>query len=208
MASGPVGGRLCLGLIEMTARIALLGWGSLLWEGGNTFDGWHERWQCDGPSLKIEFSRISCSRGGALTLVIDPDNGVPLEVAWCVSRRQTIGKAIEDLRKREQTPVQNIGRFAVTGEIGCRDMESRDSISAWATERELDGVVWTDLRSNFAKEMGEPFSIDAAKRYLKSLEGESRTKAVEYFQRAPSFVQTPLRNAFSPEIGALAPSKA
>lgn len=191
----------------MTVRIALLGWGSLLWEGGNTFDDWHEHWQCDGPPLRIEFSRVSSSRGGALTLVIDPENGVPIRVAWCLSRRQIIGEAIEDLHKREQTPVHNIGRFAVTGETNCHDIESLDSISAWATERELDGVVWTDLRSNFAKKVGEPFSVDVAMRYLKSLEGESRTKAVEYFQRAPSFVQTPLRNAFNSEIGELAPRK-
>lgn len=191
----------------MTVRIALLGWGSLLWEGGNTFDDWHEPWQCDGPSLRIEFSRISSSRKGALTLVIDPENGVPVRVAWCLSRRRTINEAIEDLRKREHTTVQNIGRFAVTGETDCRDMGSLDSINSWATERELDGVVWTNLRSNFAKKVGEPFSVDAAIRYLKSLEGESRTRAAEYLMRAPSFVQTPVRNAFNSETGELARSK-
>ena len=184
----------------MARQVALLGWGSLLWEGGSVFDSWHEPWQCDGPPLRIEFSRVSSkSRGGALTLVIDPKNGVPARVAWCLSRRQTIGEAIEDLRKREQTAVRNIGRFAVTGEMGCCDAESLDSIGAWARERTLDGVVWTDLRSNFARKTGESFSVGAAMRYLKSLKGESRTRAVEYFQRAPSFVQTPLRKAFNSE---------
>ena len=191
----------------MTVRIALLGWGSLLWEGGNTFDDWHEPWQCDGPSLRIEFSRVSTSRGGALTLVIDPENGVPVRVAWCLSRRQTIGEAIEDLRKREQTKTQHVGRIAADGQAQCHDGESHQAIHTWAAERELAGVVWTDLRSNFATKRREPFSIDAAMRYLKSLEGESRMKAVEYFQQAPSFVQTPLRDAFNSEMGALAQSK-
>ena len=181
----------------MTARIALLGWGSLLWEGGEAFDDWHEPWQCDGgPSLKIEFSRVSSSRGGALTLVIDPENGTAFSVAWCLSRRKSIGEAVNDLRKREQTTEPNIGRFGVTGERGCRDTDSLNSIGTWAIERELDGVVWTDLRSNFAENLGEPFSVDSALRYLNSLEGESRMKAVEYFRRAPSFVQTPLQQAF------------
>lgn len=190
-----------------TVRIALLGWGSLLWEGGNTFDEWHEPWQCDGPSLRIEFSRVSCSRGGALTLVIDPENGVPVHVAWCLSRRQTIGDAIEDLHKREQTPVRNIGQLSVTGDTDHHDSDVLNSICAWAKEQELDGVVWTNLRSNFATKRLEPFSIDAAMRYLKSLEGDSRIKAVEYFRRAPSFVQTPLRGAFNSEMDGLSQSK-
>lgn len=207
MASGPAWGRLGRGSIEMTVRIALLGWGSLLWEGGNTFDDRHEPWQCDGPSLRIEFSRVSSSRGGALTLVIDPENGVPVRVAWCLSRRQTIGEAIEDLRKREKTSVQNIGRLPITGDTDHRDSDTLNSICTWAKEHELDGAVWTDLQSNFATKRREPFSIDAAMRYLKSLEGESRTKAVEYFQRAPSFVQTPLRDAFNSEMDGLSQSK-
>lgn len=181
----------------MTARIALLGWGSLLWEGGKTFDDWHEPWQCDGgPLLKIEFSRVSSSRGGALTLVIDPENGTAFSVAWCLSRRELVGEAIDDLCKREQTTERNIGRFGVAGEMGCHDTDSLNSIGTWAVERELEGVVWTDLRSNFAEKMGVPFSVDSALRYLNSLKGDSRKKAVEYFQRAPSFVQTPLRQAF------------
>jgi hypothetical protein len=194
------------GLADMTAGIALLGWGSLLWEGANTFDDWHEPWQCDGPCLTIEFTRVSCSRAGALTLVIDPDNGVPIEVAWCLSRRQTVGEAIEDLRKREQTTRKHIGRIVADGQVQCHDGESRQVILTWVEKRGLAGVVWTDLRSNFRTKRGEPFSIDAAMRYVKCLEGESRTKAFEYFQRAPSFVRTPLRNTFDKEICEIAPS--
>jgi hypothetical protein len=191
----------------MTIRIALLGWGSLLWEGGNTFDYWHDAWQCDGPSLRIEFSRVSCSRGGALTLVIDPENGIPIRVAWCLSRRQSINEAIEDLRKREQTKVRNIGRITADGHAQCHHAESVNAIRTWAAERGLDGIVWTDLRGNFAKKVEGSFSVDAAMRYLTSLKGESRKKAVEYFRRTPSFVQTPLRDAFNSKIGATVPSK-
>src|SRR5256885_15588809 len=61
----------------MQPKIAILGWGSLLWEGGADFDRHHEDWQFDGPTLRLEFSRMSPSRLGALTLVIDPLHGSP-----------------------------------------------------------------------------------------------------------------------------------
>ena len=79
-------------------RIGILGWGSLLWEGGREFDDWHGPWQYDGPNLKIEFSRVSERRLGALTLVIDAEYGSPTTVAWCLSKRETLEDAICDLR--------------------------------------------------------------------------------------------------------------
>lgn len=184
----------------MTIRIALLGWGSLLWEHHGTFDGWHEPWQRTGPSLPIEFSRVSRSRKGALTLVIDPEHGVLVRVAWCLSRRPSIDEAISDLREREQTTVQNIGWLSVNGTTSQNDPDIQNSIHAWARERYLNGVVWTNLQSNFAEKTGKPFSVGAAMLYLKSLDGASKIKAIEYFKRAPSFIQTPLRIAFNSEI--------
>lgn len=188
----------------MASRIAILGWGSLLWEDGNTFDDWHEPWQHDGPFIRIEFSRISSSRGGALTLVIDPENGVPVPVAWCLSRRQNIREAVEDLREREKTTPKHIGTILTHEPIQCRDGETGQIILSWATERELAGVVWTDLPSNFSMLTGEPFSVTAAMRYLKSLSSEPKIKAIEYFQRAPSFVQTPTRDAFARQSDTIA----
>jgi len=40
-------------------EIAILGWGSLLWDQCTEFDSQHDSWNYDGPELKIEFSRIS-----------------------------------------------------------------------------------------------------------------------------------------------------
>jgi len=68
-------------------RIAILGWGSLLWEGGPEFDSWHGPWQYDGPTLKLEFSRVSKKRLRALTLVIDSEHGTETAVAWCLAKR-------------------------------------------------------------------------------------------------------------------------
>jgi hypothetical protein len=54
----------------MPPKIAILGWGSLLWEGGAEFDRWHDEWRLDGPVLRLELSRVSSRRLDALTLVI------------------------------------------------------------------------------------------------------------------------------------------
>jgi hypothetical protein len=51
--------------------IGILGWGSLLREGGLDFDRWHGPWEYDGPTLKLEFSRVSENCLKALTLVIE-----------------------------------------------------------------------------------------------------------------------------------------
>jgi len=71
----------------MSSEIAILGWGSLLWDPCEEFDRWHDKWRYDGPILKLEFSRISTKRGEALTLIVDSKDGVENTVAWCLSTR-------------------------------------------------------------------------------------------------------------------------
>ena len=58
------------------------------------------------------------------------------------------------------------------------------------------GMLWTNLQNNFDSKAGEPFSIDAALRYLSSLDSNAKMKAIAYLPQAPAFVQTPLRLAF------------
>ena len=180
---------------NMMTHVALLGWGSLLWDRNDAFDCWHNSWQEDGPILKIEFSRISSSRKGALTLVVDPENGASIRVSWCLSRRLTVDEAVDDLRRREKTSVQNVGRIGGGTAPRCRDRETLQAIESWAAQRALGGVVWSDLRSNFAMERHENYSVDAGIRYFPSLKGLSRAQAIDYIKRAPAFVRTPFRVA-------------
>jgi len=181
--------------------IAILGWGSLLWEGGREFDDWHDQWQQDGPTLKIEFSRVSTRRMGALTLVIDDEHGSLTTVAWCRSKRRSIDDAICDLRCREDTTVANIGRVIV--EKNATQSHNppvvADPIVTWAREKNLDAVIWTALKSNFAKRAGQPFSLDAVIAYVKTLSSSGKVKAAEYVWQAPDFVQTPVRIALQQE---------
>ncbi|MCA9469111.1 MAG: hypothetical protein KC643_27210 [Nitrospira sp.] len=177
----------------MTHKTAILGWGSLLWEGGEEFDRWRGDWSYDGPRLPIEFSRISSSREGALTLVVDAKNGVLTTVAWCVSKRKEPADAVADLRCREGCGIRYIARL--DGAAFEDAQGSGKVIAEWAKARDLDSVVWTALESNFETKAKESFSVDSAIRYLQALPRLGKARAAEYVGRAPEFVQTPLRAA-------------
>ena len=183
----------------MTHRIAILGWGSLIWDKCPEFDEQHEAWQLGtGPEIKLEFSRISAtSRAGALTLVIDPTCGTPCRVAYALSKRRTVDDAICDLRCREGTTLRNIGFvFADRSRSSGRDPATTETVCKWMKVEGLDAVVWTDLETNFEDMRREPFSVDAALRYIQqSLDAEGKATAAEYVWRAPPFVNTPLRAA-------------
>ena len=184
----------------MGKKTAILGWGSLLWEANEDFDLWHGPWQYDGPSLDLEFSRISQSRQGVLTLVIDSKSGSKIKAAYCWSNRPAPEDAISDLQYREGTTRRNIGYYCRdTNKINSRDEECRKEVVAWADSRNVDVVIWVDLPSNFEEKVGRQFSVSAAISYLKGLDATRKAKAFEYLRRAPSFVQTPLRKALQAE---------
>lgn len=182
-------------------RICILGWGSLFWENRPAFDSFHGAWQLDGPTLKLEFSRVSRkTRLGALTLVIDPANGAECRVAYADSTRKDPEDAICDLRNREDTVRNHIGFMFLDGSrVQGGDETTRASIRAWASEKKIDVVVWTDLPGDFEQKTGKPFTLDAACTHLQGLSPEGKAKAAEYVWRAPDFVVTPLRQRLQQE---------
>jgi len=176
--------------------IAILGWGSLLWDERPEFDKHHDAWKLDGPELKIEFSRVSQSRNGALTLVIDPSNGAICRVAHTKSKRQNPDDSICDLRSREGTTLSNIGFYFADGSRQqSKDPATLTSVQVWAASKSIDVVVWTDLASNFDKVCGYSFSVEHALGHLCALDSAEKSGAAEYVWRAPTFVNTPLRVA-------------
>jgi hypothetical protein len=181
------------------AKIAVLGWGSLIWEKHPEFDDKHDAWILDGPVLELEFSRISNTRDGALTLVIDDTNGAACTVSYALSKRTDPHDAICDLRSREGTILRNIGRYFEDG--SSPSTEVPEEFKAWVRKKKLDVVVWTNLESNFkgTSDAGEEFSVSAALSHLKSLAPKGKARAAEYIWNAPPFVQTPLRAALEQE---------
>jgi hypothetical protein len=185
---------------KAVARIAILGWGSLLWDKSQKeFDDWHEDWRFDGPVLKLEFSRKSVSRLNALTLVVDPVHGQQCQVAYAMSKRASPETAIADLRAREKTRRENIGyTFSDGSHRQGRDANSIDVISQWAKDRSIDVVLWTDLPASFDGVARKDF-LDAAVNHVQRLPSEGKAMAAEYVWRAPDFVVTPLREALQAE---------
>ncbi|MCI0624171.1 MAG: hypothetical protein L0387_21400 [Acidobacteria bacterium] len=172
-------------------KIAILGWGSLIWDPRDLpREG---IWQVGGPTLPIEFSRVSYD--GRLTLVIDPANGVPCSTQFVLSSRSDIEDTICDLSAREGTISERIGY------VGLKDGTQRCTvhppggaiIQYWATVHSFDAVVWTDLPTNFEDETGFAFSIESAEAYLRRLPKCVAKEARKYIENAPPEVQTPLR---------------
>jgi hypothetical protein len=90
-------------------NIAILGWGSLIWEERPEFDRYLGMWNVGGPQLPIEFCRKSKTRHNALTLVIDNNLGTEVETLYALSKRSDPRDTICDLRSREGTTIENIG---------------------------------------------------------------------------------------------------
>ncbi len=182
-------------------KIAILGWGSLIWDNQPKFENFNKqvsRWQNNGPKLKLEFSRISSSRGNALTLVIDENNGEHCKVQYAMSTRRNPDDAICDLRSRESTILKRIGYYFTDGSKTC-EPDVPKSIKSWAALKKIDVVIWTGLESNFKKESKVEFTVDAAIEHLKQLSNGSVTNAAEYIRKAPVFVNTPLRRKLQNE---------
>lgn len=184
-------------------NIALLGWGSLLWEKGLL--RLETNWMPGGPVLPIEFSRVSKSRAGALTLVIDPENGVDVVTRFARSAYQDLPEALYHLSQRERAPEKLIGY------VNCQTGQSRSallpdaalSIANWAARAAFDAVIWTDLPANFGSidkqqfsalaDPALPFTLEHALLYLHALMPPGADKAREYIRNAPLEVDTPLR---------------
>ena len=179
----------------------ILGWGSLIWDRHSAFDRQISRWKADGPTLKLEFSRISGGkRKGALTLVIDEKNGVDCTVLYAKTKRCDPRDAICDLRSREGTILNRVGYYFVdSDETGVPPVP--DTIKRWAAEKGFDVVIWTGLGSNFSYKdpRKRKFSIANAISYLRELPSEGKKEAVAYICRAPTAMDTPLRRAFQRE---------
>jgi hypothetical protein len=183
-------------------KIAILAWGSLVWD-PQKLPVVGEA-QKDGPILRIEFSRISANK--RLTLVIDEKHGTAVASRYYVSAATKLDQAIAQLQEREEMPTANRVGFVnvTTGDVSKAAQTSHpvaiDRIREWGKKTGFDAVVWTALESNFEEKAGEPFSPDAAVRYLAKLAGAEEAAAVQYIENAPAEVNTPVRRLVTAHI--------
>jgi hypothetical protein len=184
-------------------QVAVLAWGSLVWDcrslaivGG---------FEANGPRLPIEFCRVS-GGGNAprrLTLVIDERVGCSCLTYSALSTFGDLEVARENLREREgMDHVNGVGFVdcvAVTESHRAveRHPAAVETIRLWARTNGYDAVIWTALANNFHEpaKANEPFSVEAAIRYLSAKNGTALEAALNYIRQAPQEVRTPVREA-------------
>jgi len=180
-------------------RIAVLAWGSLVWDRRDLMLA--GAFKPVGPALPLEFSRVSRDR--RLTLVIDEDRGTPCTTYAAPSVHLDLDQAIENLRLREGMPGAAGVGFVDThehtrGDAGWeRHPRAVIAIESWAMRYGYRAVIWTALASNFHEPdgAGVPFSVEAALAHLAALEGPSLDGALQYFRKAPPEIRSALREA-------------
>jgi len=180
----------------LTIKIAFLGWGSLVWNP-------HELkiagcWKKDGPYLPIEFARIS--RGGRLTLVLYP-SAAEVQTLWAFASCSSLEGAIRNLACREETDLMNIGFIDIGGKVKSNFEELVPKIKSWAVEKQLDAVVWTDLKSNFKEKQNQDLNPENVVRYVKKLASQDFRNAETYIRNAPIQIGTSIRAVFEKRFG-------
>jgi len=179
-------------------KIAVLGWGSLLWDPRDLQLA--TPFALTGPNLPIEFCRVS--KNHRLTLVIDETFGTLCQTYAATSAYASLDEALENLRLREgMSTTADAGFVETVGQTRSPLAAERhphvvETIADWALNAGYDAAIWTALESGFERQSGEPFSVTAAMRFLEKLEQhepEAFARALDYIRRAPGATQTPVR---------------
>ena len=178
-------------------KIAILGWGSLLWDIENLAPHVTGEWQMGaGPRFPLEFSRISPKRRMGLAVCLDPENGDPCPTHAIRSRRVKVEEAVADLAARERAPLDRIGWATAQGAFGRLPQVNALAMD-WVAATDWDACLWTDLEPVFVERTGVPFTLPAAIAYLKTLAPDQLAEAHLYIEEAPAGTDTPLRRALA-----------
>lgn len=173
-------------------NIAILGWGSLIWQSKELKFNQEFGWKKDGPLLAVEFARIS--KNGRLTLVITP-NGTEVQTLYTVSDYKTIDEAVLDLAVREGSGRKSIGFYDKTkNEFSDDNFQFKDKIQEWINPTDFDAVIWTNLKENWTEK------TDDRIKYLKGLKGETKTLAEEYIRKTPKQIRTVYRKEIENQL--------
>lgn len=182
-------------------KIAVVGWGSLIWDPRelNIMSKWRP-----GPSIPVEFARKS--RDGRVTLVLHGDH--QSQVFWAISEHDRIENACENLRIREGIGARQVhftfGDGLRTQRNKEPDPRSHDvsvEITEWMRQAgEIDAVVWTGLPCKGFDSNGLP---DQVVQYLLASDQATREVAKKYIRFAPNTIRTSVRTAIEkhPDLG-------
>lgn len=172
-------------------KIAILGWGSLIWQPKDLKYNKELGWDKNGPYLPIEFSRISGD--GRVTLIID-NNAKQVQTLYAISLYEKLDEAILDLAVREGCLKDKIGRYDKgSGEFIPNNFSYQKEIKEWIKNTYCDAVIWTNLGKRFKNKIGLTHSDKNVIQYLETLPEETKVFAEEYIRKAPKQIETPIR---------------
>ena len=182
-------------------KIAILGWGSLLWQPKDLqFDkeiGWTE----NGPMLPIEFARIS--KDGRLTLVITEDVK-EVKTYFAISSYESEEEAVLNLAVREGSGREQIGSYDKSKNTFSKEVFFEKNILEWIKNTDIDVVIWTNLgeKWDFKNDDGKVIKIVSNERvdYLKKLKNHKRALAEEYIRRTPTQIDTHYRSLIEKDL--------
>ncbi|MGJ1335925.1 hypothetical protein [Sphingobacterium siyangense] len=180
-------------------KIAILGWGSLIWQPKDLDFDKELGWNKEGPNLPVEFSRVS--RDKRLTLVIDPV-AKEIKTLYSISTHLILKKAISNLVEREGCKVNGVGYYEKSnGTFSPDHFGWKEQIKEWIYQTDIDAVIWTNLPKNFEDKNGRPHNTQNIVHYLESLSGDEKDSAEKYIRNTPSQIQTVVRAEIEKRLG-------
>lgn len=165
-------------------KIAILGWGSLIWQPNELEFNKDFNWKKNGPFLPIEFARIS--KDGRLTLVIT-EQGTLVPVLFTISNYKNLDEAILNLAVREGSGRKSIGSYDKNKDKFSDNFFYNKNIRTWIKNTDFDAVIWTSLIENWTSK-----TTDRIK-YLRELNSITAILSEEYIRKAPKQIKTTLR---------------
>jgi hypothetical protein len=162
--------------------IYYIAWGSLLWNFKSLKI--ETEWTKSNIKFPLNFSRISDSGQGRLTLVIDK-TGKMNNVYYARTSFSNLNTAIEKLKTREKTSYKNIGYIHIesnTFRTSLFDDKKIHELINFAKKNKIDGLVWTEIPPNFNEVFGKPYSKENAIEYIESKHENKKlyNKILEY----------------------------
>lgn len=176
-------------------KIAILGWGSLIWKPENLAYNIESSWSSDGPFLPIDYSRIS--NDGRLTLVIS-DEVNEVKTKFAISTFETLDQAILNLAIREGSNISTIGFYIKNSrQFSPNNFKYKNNIEVWLEQNiSVDAVIWTNLTENWKIKTKFKDRIE----YLLSLDELAMKTAEEYIRKTPKQINTQLRSEIEKKL--------
>jgi hypothetical protein len=185
--------------------LACIGYGSLIWNPGNLAPHLQhpDQWFADGPLLPVEFARESSRQRITLAIITNPTGYPNCATYWTTFNHDNINTARKQLADREACGEQYIGLMTTTGQVDSTLPPALlDVLKTKMEEKELDGMIWTELPCGFMDRRGQVPSVEEVCACLERLLERGITKTPRNTSAKPHRKSTPLTAGLSRNVSA------